>query len=87
MTLAEAAEIFRYWEAHPPAHLLLGGLFGRKPANRSVVIGRGEELPPGLAAIRGELGMPMPELDPEGLRRRNRARAAEIAMRNAAPKT
>ncbi|HKS89637.1 MAG TPA: hypothetical protein VJR70_09380 [Stellaceae bacterium] len=88
MTLAEAGEIFAYWEQNPPAHLLLQAiarLLGWAPASESAP---SETLaaapPPGLAVARGgDLGMPAP-LDAEALRARNRERALAIAHRNSA---
>jgi hypothetical protein len=88
MTLAEAGEIFGYWEECPPAHLMLqtiARMLGWMPrpalANTPV-----EEIaaaaPPGLAVMRGgDFGMPAP-LDLEALRARNRLSALAIARRN-----
>jgi len=82
MTLAEAGEIFGYWEANPPAHLLLqtiARMFGWLPRPAPAGAPSIEEIagaaPPGLAVARGgDLGMPAP-LDLDALRTRNRARA------------
>lgn len=95
MTLAEAGEIFTYWERDPPAHLIvqtiaqLLGWTPRSAAPRPTPFRRSriEEIaastPPGLAVASGSaIGMPVPVLDLEPLRARNRARAAEIARRH-----
>lgn len=82
MTLPEAAEIFRYWQAHPPAHLLIAAVFGvkAKPAASSSAA-----LPPGFAVTgAAALGMPAPVFDLEEMRAKNRTRASAIAQRNAA---
>lgn len=87
MTLGEAGEIFAYWERDPPAHLVLQAiarmLGWAPPAGRASGAGIDElaaSPPPGLAIARdGASGMPPAALDPEGLRVRNRARAAEQA--------
>lgn len=90
MTLAEAAEIFRYWEHSPPAHLMVQTIarmlgWSRPPTAAGPT--RLEEIagapPPGLVVARGrELGMPAAVLDPDALRARNRARSLEMARRN-----
>ena len=95
MTLADVGEIFAYWECDPPAHLIvqtiarLLGWTPRPAVSRSMLSRppRFEEIaasaPPGLAvASGGAVGMPVPTLDPEALRARNRARTAEIAERH-----
>jgi hypothetical protein len=87
MTLAEAGEIFAYWERDPPAHLIMqtiAQLLGWTPRPVSSRPPRIEEViasaPPGLAlAHGGVLGMPAPVFDPETLRARNRGRAAGVA--------
>jgi len=82
MTLAEAAEIFRYWELHPPVHLLVASVFGVKAGSAPQ---KAPVLPPGFAAAQvATLGMPAPVFDLDDMRARNRARAAVIARRNAA---
>ena len=89
MTLAEAGEIFFYWEANPPAHLmlqaiarLLGWAPRPAPADAPRIADIAAAAPPGLAVARGEdLGMPAP-LDLDALRAHNQARAVEIARRN-----
>ena len=89
MTLAEAGEIFAYWERDPPAHLIvqtIARLLGWTPRPTPSRPPQIEEIaasaPPGLAVAHGgAIGMPAPVLDPEALRARNRARAAEIARR------
>jgi hypothetical protein len=86
MTLAEAGEIFGYWEHSPPAHLMLqtiARLLGWLPAGPASAAVTAEELaatgPPGLAVFHGsEFGMPPPILDVDGLRARNRALSAAI---------
>ena len=89
MTLAEAGEIFAYWQANPPPHLILQAiarLLGwappaaddRDPPLAQIVAAA----PPGLAVAPGaDLGMP-PPLDPEALRAKNRAAALATARRN-----
>ena len=89
MTLAQAGEIFGYWEEHPPAHLMLqtiARMLGWMPRPASAGAPAIEEIaaaaPPGLAVARGgDLGMPAP-LDLDTLRARNRARAVDIERRN-----
>jgi hypothetical protein len=89
MTLAEAGEIFGYWEESPPAHLMIqtiARMLGWTPRPAAAGVARVEDIaaaaPPGLALnTGGDLGMP-PPLDPEALRVRNRARALAIARRN-----
>jgi hypothetical protein len=90
MNLAEAGEIFGYWEENPPAHLLLqtiarmlGWTPRPTPAGAPRVADIAAAAPPGLAVARdGDLGMPAP-LDAGALRARNRVRALAIARRNA----
>lgn len=90
MTLAEAGEIFAYWEENPPAHLMvqaIARLLGWAPSPAAAAPGSIEALaaapPPGLAVAHGSgLGMPAPVLDPEAMRARNRDRAAQIAHYN-----
>jgi hypothetical protein len=89
MTLAEAGEIFGYWERNPPAHLMLQAIartLGWVPRSAPAGAPPLEEIaaaaPPGLTVARGgDLGMPAP-LDRDALRARNRVRAMEIARRN-----
>src|SRR5713101_7591238 len=89
MTLAEAGEIFAYWEENPPPHLmlqaiarLLGWTPRPAPAGTPQIADIAAAAPPGLAVARGgDLGMPAP-LDLDALRARNRARAVGIARRN-----
>jgi len=89
MTLAEAGEIFRYWEDNPPSHLLLQAiarLLGWQPPASSIaspLMMPATHLdaltampPPGLAVMPAtQIAMPAPILDPAALRTRNRARA------------
>jgi hypothetical protein len=90
MTLAEAAEIFRYWEQNPPTHLMLqtiGRLLGWAPPARINGTPQIEGLmaapPPGLVVTRGdELDMPAPLLDSDALRARNLALAVTLARQN-----
>jgi hypothetical protein len=90
MTLAEAGEIFAYWERDPPVHLIvqtIARLLGWTPRSTPSPPLRIEEIaasaPPGLAVAHdGAIGMPAPVFDPEALRVRNRMRAAEIARRD-----
>ena len=87
MTLAEAGEIFRYWEQDPPAHLILqtiARLLGWSPPAASADVPDPEELvatpPPGLAVTRGgDIGMPVPVLDIDAMRWRNLARITGVA--------
>jgi len=94
MTLAEAGEVFGYWERHPPTYQLVAVIarmlgWQPRPAERP---GGGTSPadalanpPPGVAiGRRGDIGMPAPVLDIEEFRERNRARMVEIARRNAA---
>lgn len=89
MTLAEAGEIFAYWERNPPTHLIvqtIARLLGWTPRPTPSRPPRIEEItasaPPGLAVAQGgATGMPAPIFDPEALRARNRTRAAEMARR------
>ena len=91
LTLAEAGEIFRYWEANLPAHLMLqtiARMLGWLPRPASAGAPPIEEIaaaaPPGLAVARGgDLGMPAP-LDLDALRARNRVRALATARRDRA---
>jgi hypothetical protein len=90
MTLAEAGEIFGYWEHSPPAHLMLqtiARLLGWSPSASAVSTGTAEQLaataPPGLTVMRGgEFGMPPPILDADTLRQRNLALSAATARQN-----
>jgi hypothetical protein len=91
MTLAEAGEIFAYWEANPPAHQMLqiiARLLGWAPLaavpDPAPLQALAAAPPPGLvvAGAGGDLGMPAPLFDAAALRARNRARALEIAKRN-----
>ena len=90
MTLAEAGEIFAYWEDNPPPHLMLQAiarLLGWVPPAAPAAMPRVEDIaaepPPGLAVARGgDLGLPPPLLEAEPLRLRNRARAAALARHN-----
>ena len=90
MTLAEAGEIFGYWERNPPAHLLLQtiarmlGWVPREVADGTPAVEHlAAAAPPGLAVARGaDIGMPPPVLDPAALRARNLARAVAIARNN-----
>src|SRR5439155_15420597 len=72
MTLAEAGEIFRYWEDNPPAHLMvqvIARLIGwqpPRPAPASSLADLAAAPPPGLAiAEGGALGMPEAVLAPD----------------------
>jgi hypothetical protein len=90
MTLAEAGEIFAYWERNPPTHLmvqtmarLLGWAPRPTPARPTHISELAASVPPGLAVAHGDgIGMPVPVLEPEALRIRNRARAAERGRRS-----
>jgi len=92
MTLAEAGEIFGYWEECPPTHLMLqtiARMFGwmprPAPAGATPIAEIAAAAPPGLSVARGgDLGMP-PPLDLYALRARNRARAIAIARRDQRP--
>jgi hypothetical protein len=89
MTLAEAGEIFAYWQHDPPAYLIvqsIARLLGWVPRPVLSRTPRIDELavsvPPGLAVARGgAIGMPVPVFDSEVLRIRNQARAAEMTRR------
>ena len=82
MTLAEAGEIFRYWQDNPPAHLMvqvIARLIGwqpPRPAPAASPAGLAAAPPPGLAvAPAGTIAMPAPVLDIATLRARNRSLA------------
>jgi hypothetical protein len=89
MSLAEAGEIFGYWEDSPPAHLMLQAIarmLGWVPrpaqAGPPQIADIAAAALPGLAVARsGEPGMPAP-FDVDALRAQNRARAIAIARRN-----
>ena len=94
MTLAEAGEIFRYWEDNPPAHLMtqaIARLLGWQPPRQAPVSSIADLAaapPPGLAiAPAGQLGMPPPVLAPGALCARNEARLLDIAGRGSQPLT
>jgi hypothetical protein len=75
MTLAEAGEIFRHWQQDPPAHLMLqtiACLLGWSPAAASPPNPLAAP-PPGIAVVRGDIGMPLPVFDADALRARNLA--------------
>ena len=82
MTLAEAGEIFRYWEDNPPAHLMtqiIARLIGWQPPQKAPAASLADLAsapPPGLAlAPAGTIAMPAPVLDIGTLRARNQTRA------------
>jgi len=85
MTLAEAGEIFRYWEENPPPHLMVQAIarllgWSPPPAAPAPLAELAAAPPPGLTVMpAGSLGMPPPILDPATLRTRNNARAAALA--------
>jgi hypothetical protein len=89
MTLAEAGEIFAYWEENPPPHLMLqtiARMLGWMPRSASAAVPQIADIaaapPPGVAVVHGgEIGMP-PPLDHDALLTRNRLRAVAIARRN-----
>jgi hypothetical protein len=88
MNLAEVGEIFGYWEANPPSHLMLQmiarmlGWMPRAASPSASMIGDIAAAPPGLAVARGvDLGMPAP-LDIDALRAQNQTRALAVARRN-----
>ena len=89
MTLAEAGEIFAYWEENPPPHLLLqtiARLLGWAPRPRLAATPGIEAIaaaaPPGVAVSRRDgIGMPAP-LALDALRARNLAQAVAIARHN-----
>ena len=89
MTLAEAGEIFSYWQQNPPPHLMLQAIartLGWTPAPAADALPSATAIaaaePPGLAVARAaDLGMP-PPLDLDALRQRNRAQAIATARRN-----
>ena len=90
MTLAEAGEIFRYWEDNPPPHLLLQAvarLLGWQPlasstarslvqaAPATAIAAFAAMPPPGLAVMPAtQIAMPPPTFDLETLRARSQAR-------------
>src|SRR5439155_4036662 len=78
MTLAEAGEIFRYWEDNPPPHLLLqtiARLLGWQPARPPATASLADLAaapPPGLAgAPCGTLEVPPATFDLDAMRARN----------------
>jgi hypothetical protein len=82
MTLAEAGEIFHYWEANPPPHLLLQAiarLLGWQPSRPpppTSIADLAASPPPGLVvAPAGTIAMPPATFDLDTLRARNRARS------------
>lgn len=87
MTLAEAGEIFRYWEQNPPPHFLLQAIarvLGWQPAPQPPQTASLADLaaapPPGLAvAPSSASAMPPAIFDLATLRVRNRARARASA--------
>jgi hypothetical protein len=87
MTLAEAGEIFHYWEANPPPHLmlqaiarLLGWLPSSRPAPASLA-DLAAAPPPGLAvAPTATLDIPPATFDLATLRARNQARSQKRAQ-------
>ena len=89
MSLAEAGEIFTYWEENPPPHLMLQAIarmlcWMPRPAPTGVprIADIAAAAPPGIAVTEGgDLGMPAP-LDADALRAQNRAIAIAIARRN-----
>lgn len=92
MTMAEAGEIFSYWERNPPTYQLvavIARMLGWKPDaaaapdddSASTLADIAASPPPGLA-VAGDLGMPEPLLDLDAFREKNRARMLEIAQRN-----
>jgi hypothetical protein len=89
MSLAEAGEIFGYWEENPPAHLMLqtiarmlGWMPRPAPTGAPRIADFAAAAPPGLTVTGGgDPGMPAP-LDADALRAQNRARAIAIARRN-----
>lgn len=89
MTLAEAGEIFAYWEHNPPAHLMMqtiARMLGWSPLPAPASAAQVEQIaaspPLGLAVARGgTLDMP-PPLDLDALRARNRARGAAMLRRD-----
>lgn len=87
MTLAEAGDIFSYWEQNPPMHLMvqtIACLLGWTPGAMSAPTSFKEIVaaaPPGVAVAQRGLDMPAP-LDRSELEARNRARQIAIARRN-----
>ena len=84
LTLAEAGEIFRYWEDNPPPHLLLqtiARLLGWQPAGpppTASIADVAAAPPPGLAVVpAGSLDIPPAIFDLDTLRVRNRTRASQ----------
>lgn len=98
MYLAEAMEIFAYWERHPPVYQLVSIIaqgLGWKPAAASSAMPAATGSPTdnilagaaklGVAVTHGgDAGMPAPILDLDAFRERNRQRMLDIALRNAA---
>lgn len=94
MTLAEAEEVFGYWEQQPPTcHLvsiiaqMLGWVPERRPAgDKKETMSAGEIAAEaakfGMPVVSGGLGMPAPVLDIDAFREKIRPRLVEIARRN-----
>jgi hypothetical protein len=89
MTLAEAGEIFHYWEANPPPHLLLQAiarLLGWLPSSRPAPASLADLAaapPPGLVlAPAATLDLPPATFDLDTLRARNDARADKTKMKS-----
>jgi len=95
MTLAEAGEVFCYWEQNPPAHLMLqtiARLIGWQPPRLSqdsaapqpstaALADLAAAPPPGLAVLPpGTVAMPPPIFDLATLRARNVGRARSAAQ-------
>jgi hypothetical protein len=86
MYLAEAAEIFTFWERHPPPYhtiAVIAQMLGWTPETRRSGDTAAEQLfaapPPGLALARGGTGLPEPIFTVDAMRTRNWAWMAERA--------
>ena len=94
MSLAEAGEIFHYWESNPPPHLMLQAiarLLGWQPSHQPAPASMADLAaapPPGLAvAPAATLGIPPATFDLATLRARNRARSWKLDDRCASFET
>src|SRR5690242_7626904 len=89
MTFVEAGEIFAYWQANPPPHVMLQAitrLLGwTPPAPPEAAPGLTDiaaTAPPGLIVTHAADPAMPPPLSTDALRQRNQVHAAAIARRN-----
>lgn len=95
MYLAEAEEVFYYWQDHPPTYQmvdLIARMLGWEGPKTRENDGNPPEmnlaLPPEMAAAIGRAaGVPAPIVSLDQMREKNRQKAIEIAKRNAAKRS